>query len=122
MAERQHQWADPAKRGPGADVSTDALFSLLGDDVEIMAKVRLLANMVLESAFMTMRSGTVAERTALTKSLMPSLVKMLASRDQGGVAELRARMTAMFEAMGGGKVVAPDSTNAPVPPPPPPIE
>lgn len=96
----EHQWSDPQKRGSGSNISPDALFALLGDDKEIQRKVRLLVNMMLENAFAVLLHGSMADRTAMSRAMMPAIIKMMATQDDGGAAALRAEMHEMLEAMG----------------------
>lgn len=99
--DRPSTFSNDAKRGEGAHlVSADALFSLIGDDPEIKAKIRLLINMMLENAFRTMLSGTTKERTDMSRALMPSIIKMTA-QNQTGPDALRAQMEKMFAEMRG---------------------
>lgn len=105
VARDPHHFTDDTKRGSGANFSTDALFALLGNDEEVMAKVRLLVNVMLENAFDVMLHGTVSERTALSRAMLPSIVKMVAAKDEGGVASLRDRMEKMLAEMAGGPIV-----------------
>lgn len=110
MTERAHTWTDPTKRGSGRNMSTDQLFSLVGDDDEIMAKVKLLVNMILHNAVQVMLTGTVDERTAMSKAMLPAIVRMIATNEEGGLAQLRADMMETLDRMmpdGPGNVEPP---------------
>lgn len=96
----EHQWTDATKRGQGSNISPDALFALLGDDEEVRRKVRLLVNMMLENAFAVLLHGSMADRTAMSRAMMPAIVKMMATQDDGGAAALRNEMHAMMNEMG----------------------
>ena len=119
MAESPHHFTDPDKRGSGRAISPDALFGLIGDDEVIRSKTRLLVNMILENAFNVMLHGTTADRIALSRSLMPGIVKMLSADVEGGVDALRAQMMKMFQQMSGGEVLDEPEAAGPPPAPPP---
>ncbi len=75
--------------------------SLLGDDEEVRKHVKVLVIMALRESINIMRFGSEAQKVAMTRSLLPSVTKMLAAKEDGGAGDLRDEMRKMMEAATG---------------------
>lgn len=72
--------------------------ALIGDDEEVKKHVKVLVLMALRESINIMRYGSEAQRTSMTRSLLPSVTKMLAAKEDGGAEDLRAQMKQVYEA------------------------
>lgn len=116
MPDTPHQWADSNKRGSGANLSPDTIYAMVGDDEEIKKRVKLLVTMSLENAIRTMAQGTLQDRMAISRSLLPPILKAMTVRGNDQE-DLRAMMLTMFQEMIGTDAPTLPSSGPPPPPP-----